>query len=75
MKILHGMIAIGFIVLGLSIYSSTKKPVPALVALLIGNVSLAAISIENALDKTPIETGFTEPEGPEAPRLPDEPPR
>ena len=57
MKILHAIIALFFIVVGLSlITTASDKAVAALVSLLISNVSLAAISIENALDKVPIES-------------------
>ena len=58
MKILHAIIAMVFIVIGLGIYTNTEKGpklMPALVSLLIANVSLAAISLENALDRSPIE--------------------
>jgi len=57
MKVLHAIIALVFIFIGLSIYTKTSEATPALIALLIGNVSLAAISIERALDKSPIEPG------------------
>jgi len=57
MKVLHTIIALVFIFIGLSIYTKTSKTTPALLALLIGNVSLAAISLERALDKSPIEPG------------------
>jgi hypothetical protein len=58
MKILHGIIAILFIVIGLAIYTNSSGPaalLPTLLALLIANVSLAAVSLENALDRSPIE--------------------
>ena len=56
MKVLHALIAIFFIFVGLSLYTTqSDQTVAAFVALLISNVSLAAISIENALDKAPIE--------------------
>ena len=58
MKVLHAIIAMVFIVIGLAIYTSSEKGprlVPALVSLLIANVSLAAISLEGALDRAPVE--------------------
>ena len=56
MKVLHAIIALFFIFVGVSLYTTTSdKTVAAFLALLISNVSLAAISIENALDKAPIE--------------------
>ena len=57
MKLLHAIIAIVFVVIGLSIYTNTRKLEPSLLALLVANVSLAAIGIGNSLDKTPVETG------------------
>ncbi len=52
MKQLHTIIAILFAIIAALIYWSTEgeKWTPALVALLIANVSLAAIAIENAID-------------------------
>ncbi len=58
MKILHAIIAMVFIVIGMSLYTradGNPRQTPALLALLIANVSLAAISLENALDRSPIE--------------------
>ena len=56
MKVLHAIIALFFIFVGLALYTTTSDAtVAAFLALLISNVSLAAISIENALDKAPIE--------------------
>ena len=63
MKVLHAIIALFFIVVGLSLYTTTSETISAFLALLIGNVSLAAISIENALDKTPIEPNLADREG------------
>jgi len=57
-KVLHAIIAIVFIFIGLSIFTQgegQKRVTSALVALLIANVSLAAISLESALDRTPVE--------------------
>ena len=58
MKVLHAIIAMVFIVIGLAIYTSSQsgpRLMPALLSLLIANVSLAAMSLENALDRSPIE--------------------
>lgn len=65
MKILHAIIALLFVFVGLSLLTTASdKTVAAFLALLISNVSLAAISIENALDKAPIEL----PSGDRVPR-------
>jgi hypothetical protein len=63
MKVLHAIIALLFIFVGLSLYTTTSETISALLALLISNVSLAAISIENALDKAPIEPNPADREG------------
>ena len=55
MKILHAIIALFFIFVGLALYTTKSATTQALIALLISNVSLAAISIEIALDKSPVE--------------------
>ena len=54
----HAIIAMIFIVIGLGIFTNSEnglRLMPALVSLLIANVSLAAISLENALDRSPVE--------------------
>jgi drug/metabolite transporter (DMT)-like permease len=58
MKILHAIIAIVFIVIGLALYTGSSEPGRvqlALLAMLVANVSLVAVSLENALDRSPIE--------------------
>lgn len=64
MKVLHAIIALVFVVIGMSLYTRADgnlRPTPALLALLIANVSLAAISLENALDRSPVE--LPQPDG------------
>ncbi len=58
MKILHAIIAIVFIVIGLALYTGSSEPERvqlALLAMLVANVSLVAVSLENGLDRTPVE--------------------
>ncbi len=57
MRRFHGIIAAAFVIVALVIFtlSEGEKRTPTLISLLISNVSLLAISIENALrrrDKT-----------------------
>jgi hypothetical protein len=57
MKILHAIVAIAFVFIGAALYTADdpRKRTPAFLALLIANVSLAAISIEGAIDRRAIE--------------------
>ncbi len=60
MKQLHTIVVFVFVILSLLIYWSTEgsKWTPTLLALLIANVSLAAIAIETAIDRRGPGVGF-----------------
>ena len=55
MRVLHSLIAILFTFYGLYLLTSTNARTAGLVSLMISNISLAAISIEHALDRSPVE--------------------
>jgi hypothetical protein len=67
MKILHALISIVFVVMALAFYTNSQEPgrvQKALLAALIANVSLAAVSLENVLDRRPVEPPVEDPGSP-----------